>query len=59
MVTEEDVAEVVACGPDPERHIEEINKFVDAGYDHVCVHQIGPDQQGFFDFYEREVLPRL
>ena len=23
--------------------------------DHV--HQVGPDQDGFFDFYEREVLP--
>jgi len=21
------------------------------------VHQVGPDQEGFFDFYEREVLP--
>jgi coenzyme F420-dependent glucose-6-phosphate dehydrogenase len=59
MVTDDDVAEVVACGPDPDRHIEEINKFVDAGYDHVCVHQIGPDQEGFFAFYEREILPRL
>jgi hypothetical protein len=23
------------------------------------VHQVGPDQEGFFRFYEREVLPRL
>jgi coenzyme F420-dependent glucose-6-phosphate dehydrogenase len=59
MVGEEDVAEVVACGPDPERHVEEINKFIDAGYDHICVHQIGPDQEGFFAFYEREIMPRL
>jgi hypothetical protein len=27
--------------------------------DHVYVHQIGPDQEGFFSFYEREVLPEL
>jgi G6PDH family F420-dependent oxidoreductase len=59
MVSEDDVAEVVACGPDPDRHLEEINKFIDAGYDHVCVHQIGPDQEGFLTFFARDVLPRL
>ena len=59
MLKEDDVTETVACGPDPEKHVEEINKFVEAGYDHVFVHQIGPDQDGFFDFYERQILPEL
>ncbi len=59
MVTEEDVAGSVSCGPDPEVHVEGLKKFADAGFDHLAVHQIGPDQDGFFDFYEREVLPRL
>jgi G6PDH family F420-dependent oxidoreductase len=54
---QEDVAESVVCGPDPERHRAAIQEYVDAGYDHVYVHQIGPDQEGFFEFYEREVLP--
>lgn len=54
---QEDIAESVVCGPDPERHRAAIEEYVDAGYDHVYVHQIGPDQEGFFDFYEREVLP--
>jgi G6PDH family F420-dependent oxidoreductase len=58
-VTEDDVAEKVACGPDAERHLEMIRKYVDAGFDHVAVHQIGPDQDGFFQFYAREVLPKL
>jgi len=39
--------------------IEAIREYVEAGYDHVYVHQAGPDQDGFFDFYEREVLPAL
>lgn len=56
---EEDVAESIVCGPDPERHRAAIQEYVDAGYDHVYIHQIGPDQDGFFDFYEREVLPRF
>jgi coenzyme F420-dependent glucose-6-phosphate dehydrogenase len=59
MVTEEAIGENVVCGPDPERHLEKIREFVEAGYDSVVVHQIGPDQRGFFRFYEREVRPLL
>jgi coenzyme F420-dependent glucose-6-phosphate dehydrogenase len=58
-VREEDVAEAVICGPDPERHRAAIQEYVDAGYDHVYVHQVGDDQEGFFDFYEREILPHF
>ncbi|MBA2449378.1 MAG: TIGR03557 family F420-dependent LLM class oxidoreductase [Chloroflexi bacterium] len=59
MVTEDDVAQTVVCGPDPERHLAEIKAYADTGYTHVWVHQVGPDQEGFFRFYEREVLPKL
>ena len=56
MVDEDAVAKSVVCGPDPDAHLEGIAKFVDAGFDHVYVHQVGPDQDGFFDFYSAEVL---
>jgi coenzyme F420-dependent glucose-6-phosphate dehydrogenase len=59
LVTEEGIAESVVCGPDPARHVAAIAKYVEAGYDHVCVHQVGPDQAGFMRFYEREILPRV
>ena len=59
LVREDDIAESVVCGPDPERHIAAIREYIEAGYDHVYVHQVGPDQEGFFGFYEREVLPAL
>jgi G6PDH family F420-dependent oxidoreductase len=59
MVTEEDVAEKTVCGPDREAHLAKIREFVAAGFDHVYVHQIGPDQDGFFDFYEREIIPNV
>jgi coenzyme F420-dependent glucose-6-phosphate dehydrogenase len=59
MVSEDDVAEVIICGSDPRRHIEKIREFADAGFSHVYVHQVGPDQEGFFSFYKREVLPKL
>ncbi|HXG16331.1 MAG TPA: TIGR03557 family F420-dependent LLM class oxidoreductase [Calidithermus sp.] len=59
MVTEDRIAEVVLCGPDAGRHLEALAKHAEAGYTHVAVHQVGPDQEGFFRFYEREVLPAL
>jgi coenzyme F420-dependent glucose-6-phosphate dehydrogenase len=59
LVTEEHVAEAVVCGPDVDAHVEAVEKAVAAGYDHIHIDQVGPDQEGFFRFYEREVLPRL
>jgi G6PDH family F420-dependent oxidoreductase len=58
-ITEDKVAESVICGPDKRRHLEAIERAERAGYTHVCVHQIGPEQAGFMDFYEREILPEL
>src|ERR671932_683931 len=49
-VTEEDIAEKVPHGPDPAPMLEEIRSFADAGFTHVYVHQIGPDQEGFLKF---------
>ena len=57
MVDADDVAETVVCGPDADAHVEQIQEFVDAGYDHVSVHQIGPDQAECIEFYEEEILP--
>jgi coenzyme F420-dependent glucose-6-phosphate dehydrogenase len=59
MVSPEDVDELVACGPDADRHLEMIKRYVDAGYTHVYVHQIGSDQEGFLSFYQREILPQF
>ena len=55
----EAVAKTVVCSPDPQRHIAQIRQYIDAGYGHVYVHQVGPDQEGFMRFYQREVLPQL
>jgi coenzyme F420-dependent glucose-6-phosphate dehydrogenase len=59
MVTPDDVAETVVCGPDPDANLEKIAEFVEAGFDHVYVHQVGPDQEGFLEFYAREIMPAV
>jgi coenzyme F420-dependent glucose-6-phosphate dehydrogenase len=58
-ITEEDVAEKVPCGPDPERHAEAMREFEQAGYTHVWVHQIGDNQREFLEFFAREVVPKV
>ncbi|CAN5592234.1 LLM class F420-dependent oxidoreductase [soil metagenome] len=59
MIDEDDTVATVACGPDPEAHISNAREFIDAGYTHIWFHQVGSDQEGFFRFYERDVLPEL
>ncbi|HRW03736.1 MAG TPA: TIGR03557 family F420-dependent LLM class oxidoreductase [Caldilineaceae bacterium] len=59
MVTEERAVEHVVCGPDVQEYLENLRKFVDAGYDYVYLHQIGDDQEGFFHFCQKELLPQV
>jgi len=58
-VRPEDVAEQVACGPDPERHVHAIQKYLRAGFDHLVLVGVGPDQAGFLRFWHEELAPRL
>lgn len=58
-VREEDVTEMVPCGPDPEVHAQAIRRFLDAGFDHVAILQAGDDQEGFLRFWEDELGPLL
>jgi G6PDH family F420-dependent oxidoreductase len=59
LVSEEMVGEGLAHGPDPERYVQVLREYADAGYDEIYVSQIGRDQAGFLDFYRRELPPRL
>jgi G6PDH family F420-dependent oxidoreductase len=59
LVRPEQVASSVPCGPDPERHVQGIREYLEAGFDEVYVGQIGPDQRGFLEFYQQELAPRL
>ncbi|HET9508066.1 MAG TPA: TIGR03557 family F420-dependent LLM class oxidoreductase [Gaiellaceae bacterium] len=58
-VTLEMATEGVPCGPDPEPVVELVRRWEGAGFDHIALHQIGADQEGFFRFWEQELRPRL
>jgi G6PDH family F420-dependent oxidoreductase len=59
LVTEEVVAHSITSGPDPERHVKAIKKYVDAGYDEIYIAQVGDDQEGFLKFFAEDLRPRL
>ncbi|GLY70104.1 TIGR03557 family F420-dependent LLM class oxidoreductase [Amycolatopsis taiwanensis] len=59
LVTQESMAQQVPCGPDPEPYVEAVRSYVDAGFDEIYVQQIGPGQEAFFRFWEREVRPAI
>jgi G6PDH family F420-dependent oxidoreductase len=59
LVTEEQVAEKIPCGPDVDAIVEQLRRFEDAGYTDVHVHQVGPDQESFFEMWRGELRPRL
>jgi hypothetical protein len=49
----------LVLGPDPEEYLEQIRTFGEAGFTHVYLHQIGPDQAGFLEFARESILTRL
>jgi coenzyme F420-dependent glucose-6-phosphate dehydrogenase len=59
LVREEDVAGKLILGPDPQPYVDAVQQYVEAGFDHIYFHQVGPDQEGFFRFFERDLTPRL
>jgi G6PDH family F420-dependent oxidoreductase len=59
IVTEDDVAEQIPCGPDVDRHLDGIRRFAEAGFSHLALVQVGGDQQpDFIQWAAEELLPK-
>jgi len=50
LVSSDELAEKLVLGPDPEAYLAGIESYQAAGFDHVYIHQIGPNQEGFSNF---------
>jgi coenzyme F420-dependent glucose-6-phosphate dehydrogenase len=60
LVDEDDATASTPCGPDiTDALVSTVGEYQDAGYDHLYFHQIGPDQEGFFSYWQRELAPAL
>jgi G6PDH family F420-dependent oxidoreductase len=49
----------LTLGPDADEYVEALEEYEQAGYTHVHVHQVGPDQEGFLKFAKSELFGRL
>jgi hypothetical protein len=59
-VRPEDVAASIPCGCDVDEFAQAVGAFVDAGFTHVALVQIGGEhQQAFLNWSEKELLPAL
>src|SRR5690606_21339385 len=58
-VRPEDLAGEIPHGPDVQAYVDAIEKFTDAGFDHVVLMAAGEDQAPFLRFFEEELSPAL
>ena len=59
LVATEKIPELFACGPDPDHHLSMIDKYRQAGFDHIYVSNVGPHYREFFQLYEERIFPQL
>jgi hypothetical protein len=55
----EAVAKQLSGGPSAELQLQTIERYVQAGFDHIIRVQVGPEQQAFIEFFERQLAPAL
>jgi coenzyme F420-dependent glucose-6-phosphate dehydrogenase len=59
LVRREDFEGRMVISSDPDLHRAEIQKFIDAGFDRIYIHNVGRNQEEWIRVFGREVLPKL
>jgi coenzyme F420-dependent glucose-6-phosphate dehydrogenase len=59
LVRPEHFANRMLISADLGRHVENIQHYLDLGFDEIHIHNVGRDQADFIDVFGREVLPAL
>lgn len=59
LVTRERIADQIVCGDDVGAVVDAVQDYVDAGFTAVHLHQVGPDQRGFLDWWDTTLRPAL
>jgi coenzyme F420-dependent glucose-6-phosphate dehydrogenase len=59
LVRPEDFQGRMLISSDPEKHRQQIQKFIDLGFDQVYLHNVGRNQTEWIDVFARDVLPKL
>ena len=59
LVRAEDFKGRMLISSDPEKHRQQIQKFIDLGFDQVYLHNVGRNQEEWIRVFGRDVLPKL
>ena len=59
LVTEDAVAESIVCGSDPGAVADAVARYADAGFTSLHLHQVGPDQRGFLQWWRDDLSHAL
>ncbi|MUL39255.1 TIGR03885 family FMN-dependent LLM class oxidoreductase [Gloeocapsopsis dulcis] len=59
FVKPEKMYEYVRISPDPQQHIEWLQKDIDLGFEEITLHNVNREQQGFIEDFGEKVLPAL
>jgi len=59
LVRPEDFEGRMLISSDPEQHREQIQRFLDLGFDQIYLHNVGRNQAEWIEVFGREVLPKL
>jgi G6PDH family F420-dependent oxidoreductase len=59
LVQREQVTSVLPCGPDPQRHLDAMRQFQEAGVDELYVAPVGPHYRRMIDLYAKDIIPAL
>ena len=59
LVRPEDFEGRMLISSDPEKHREQIQRFLDLGFDQIYLHNVGRNQTEWIEVFGREVLPKL
>jgi coenzyme F420-dependent glucose-6-phosphate dehydrogenase len=59
IVRPEDFKGRMLISSDPDRHRQEIQRFIDLGFDRVYLHNVGRNQAEWLEVFGKQVLPKL
>jgi alkanesulfonate monooxygenase SsuD/methylene tetrahydromethanopterin reductase-like flavin-dependent oxidoreductase (luciferase family) len=59
LVRAEDFEGRMLISSDPEKHRQQIQRFLDLGFDQIYLHNVGRNQAEWIECFGREVLPKL
>ena len=59
LVRREDFEGRMVVSSDPDEHRAALQKYIDAGFNRIYIHNVGRNQDQFLDVFGKEVLPKL